>query len=72
MARTKGAKITSMAAKSKRRENINLKSLKFSLRTPYTITHMSNDILGYKTTQAVSKANKRKESNYCLGFFLFF
>jgi len=39
-----------MAAKSKRRENINYKSLKFSLRNPYTITNMSSDILGSKTT----------------------
>lgn len=61
--------MTGMATKSKRRDNINKKSLKFSLRTPHTITNMSNDILGNKTTQAVSNANKHKESNYCLGFF---
>lgn len=59
-----------MAAKSKRRENINEKHLKLSLRTPHTITNMSNDILGNKTTQAVSNANKHKESNYGL-FFVF-
>lgn len=62
--------MTGMAAKSKRRDNINKKSLKFSLRTPHTITNVSNDILGNKTTQAVSNANKHKESNYCLGFIL--
>lgn len=62
--------MTSMAAKSKRRENSNEKSLKFSLRTPHTIAHMSNDILGDKTTQAVSNANKHKESYHGL-FFVF-
>lgn len=62
----KEAEKTSMTAKSKRWKNINKKSLKFSLRTPHTITNMSNDILGNKTTQAVSHANKHKESNYGL------
>lgn len=64
--------MTSMAAKSKRRENINKKSLKFSLRTPHTVTNMSNNTLGNTITQSVSNANKHKESNYNLGFVLVF
>lgn len=58
--------MTSMAAKSKGRKNINTKSLKFSLRNSHTITNMSNDTLGNKTTQAVSHANKHKGNNSCL------
>lgn len=60
-----------MAAKSKRRQNINLKSLKLSLRTPHSITNVPNNILGNKTTSVVSNANKNKKNNYGLVLVLF-